>query len=175
MQVGLKWRRRRGRLICLCVCPFVCLPVSVPLVVGSSHILGCHVCQHVALIYKAVTVLPLWLQSRCLVLGMLWRYFGFSSRCIVVALDDLLQLARDVTNKMGAVVVPQDKVGKLIGPRGAVINKIRADSGMPAMLHICHLSSGMLWPLVTSHGMCMVHCIRHVSSSGQPDVGTGVW
>ena len=31
---------------------------------------------------------------------------------------------------MGSVVVPQDKVGKLIGPRGAVINKIRADSGM---------------------------------------------
>ncbi len=35
---------------------------------------------------------------------------------------------------MGSVVVPQDKVGKLIGPRGAVINKIRADTGMSGML-----------------------------------------
>ncbi|KAL0036610.1 hypothetical protein WJX79_002514 [Trebouxia sp. C0005] len=43
--------------------------------------------------------------------------------------DVKAQLARDVTNKMGSVVVPQDKIGKLIGPRGAVINKIRADTG----------------------------------------------
>lgn len=83
---------------------------------------------------KAVAVLPLWLPSRCFVLGMLWTYLSFPSRRIVVALDDLLQLARDVTNKMGSVVVPQDKIGKLIGPRGAVINKIRADTGMSGML-----------------------------------------
>lgn len=153
--------------LCVCPCQYVVL------VVGSSHILGCHVCQHVALIYKAVSVLPLWLQSRCLVL---WTYFGFPSRCIVVALDDLLQLARDVTNKMGSVAVPQEKVGKLIGPRGAVINKICADTGMSGMLHILHSSYGVLWHVMASHGMCMVQqIVRHGSLSGQPDVGTGVW
>ncbi|DBB10117.1 hypothetical protein WJX82_000225 [Trebouxia sp. C0006] len=43
--------------------------------------------------------------------------------------DIKAQVARNLTNKMGSVVVPQDKIGKLIGPRGAVINKIRADTG----------------------------------------------
>ena len=61
-------------------------------------------------------------------------YFGFPSRCAVVPLGDLLQVARNLTNKMGSVVVPQEKIGKLIGPRGAVINKIRADTGMSGML-----------------------------------------
>ncbi len=65
---------------------------------------------------------------------MLWMYFGFSLSCVVVALGDLLQVARNLTNKMGSVVVPQDKIGKLIGPRGAVINKIRADTGMSGLL-----------------------------------------
>ncbi len=65
---------------------------------------------------------------------MLLRYFGFPSRCFVIALGDLLQVARNLTNKMGSVVVPQDKIGKLIGPRGAVINKIRADTGKSDML-----------------------------------------
>ena len=60
-------------------------------------------------------------------------YFGFPLRGIVIALGDLLQVARNLTNKMGSVVVPQDKIGKLIGPRGAVINKIRADTGMSGM------------------------------------------
>ncbi len=65
-------------------------------------------------------------------------------RCIVIALGDLLQVARNLTNKMGSVVVPQDKIGKLIGPRGAVINKIRADTGMSGMLNILHLSHGIM-------------------------------
>ncbi len=174
---------------------FVSACQYVALVVSSSHILGCHVCQHVALIYKAVSVLPLWLQHwrcRCLVLGMLWMYFGFSLSCVVVALGDLLQVARNLTNKMGSVVVPQDKIGKLIGPRGAVINKIRADTGMSGLLQkgkekttpvgidfmrsqmlygaaqlrlAAHLAF-VLWHVVASHSMCMVNAIRHVSSSG---------
>ena len=67
-RLGWKWRRRRGHHIYLCICVSVrlcvCLCQYVALVVGSSHILGCHVCQHVALTYKAVSVLPLWLPLR---------------------------------------------------------------------------------------------------------------
>jgi len=108
-------------------------------------------------------------------------YFGFPSRCAVVPLGDLLQVARNLTNKMGSVVVPQEKIGKLIGPRGAVINKIRADTGMSGMLNIVRLSCLMVSCATTRHQTkcdgisCMVDCIRHVSLFGQSDVGTGVW
>ena len=45
-----------------------------------------------------------------------------------------MQIAGRPGQKLGSVRVPNDRVGRLIGPKGSVINKIRDDTGVP-LLH----------------------------------------
>ena len=45
-----------------------------------------------------------------------------------------VQIAGRPGQKLGSVRVPNDRVGRLIGPKGSVINKIRDDTGVP-LLH----------------------------------------
>lgn len=41
-----------------------------------------------------------------------------------------MQIASRPGHKLGSIRVPNDRVGRLIGPRGAVINKLREDTGL---------------------------------------------
>ena len=45
-----------------------------------------------------------------------------------------MQAASSVSCKLGSVNLPKDRVGKLIGPQGSTINKIRANTGVQHVL-----------------------------------------
>ena len=41
----------------------------------------------------------------------------------------MIQVAARPGHKLGSLSIPNDRVGRLIGPKGSVINKIRDDTG----------------------------------------------
>lgn len=60
----------------------------------------------------------------------------------------MMQVAARPGTKLGSLSIPNDRVGRLIGPRGAVINKLRDDTGLCSSSHV------RLWA-VWGGGRCM--------------------
>lgn len=51
----------------------------------------------------------------------------------------MVQVAARPGNKLGSLSIPHDRVGRLIGPRGSVIIKLRDDTGLFPALVCCSL------------------------------------
>ena len=50
----------------------------------------------------------------------------------------MMQVAARPGTKLGSLSIPNDRVGRLIGPRGAVINKLRDDTGLSSSYYVIH-------------------------------------